>query len=159
MRRANGVIALVLIIFFSIHEILGSLYLDDVITAQLASLVWIGVILIGAHAALSAITSRQMLTDPVRPPSKKKRIHLTKKWASGILVAFFLVFHIVTNISSLKFGWISLLLALALVIHICISSKSLAKDLSLPNIFKWVFRIASIAIIIGAAVMIFLRIF
>ena len=64
--------------FFFAHAAFGVTAEHFVIPRSLILLVWVGVAVCAAHVVLSALTSREMLLDTVRPPSLKKKRHLVK---------------------------------------------------------------------------------
>ena len=77
--------------------------------------------------ALCLITSRLMLTDTVRPPSRKKKNHLWLKWASGAALAACAAPHALGWDASAR--WFTLLVLALLAWHAYIGCKSLARDL------------------------------
>ena len=72
--------------FFFAHAAFGVTAEHFAIPRSLMLLVWVGVAVCAAHVVLSALTSREMLLDTVRPPSLKKKRHLVLKWVSGIVL-------------------------------------------------------------------------
>ena len=95
-RRINGILSACIVVFFLAHGILGSMLPFTGFESPLAWLVWAGVACVVVHIVLSIVTSREQLTDTVRPPSEAKKRHLLLKWITGILLAVVVVAHIVT---------------------------------------------------------------
>lgn len=141
IRRACGIIALVLTLFFAAHILLGDLYLFFPAGDSLAFLVWVGVGLAVVHVATCFLTTRQMLADTQRPPSIRKKRHFALKWVSGVLVFVFAVVHVLCSGSlipfdSSMFALVTVMLTCALTCHVYAGIKSLVKDIGVNRRFR-----------------------
>lgn len=126
IRKANAVLALALLAFFYAHALLGSLA-EEPMGSVAAVLIWIFVIVALVHVVLCVVTSRAMLEDEVRPPSRKKKAHLALKWASGIILLAAAAIHCqILNGAGALFA--SLLVAV-LAWHAWVGAKSAVRDL------------------------------
>ena len=163
-RRINGIVSACIVVFFLAHGILGGISALTDFSSPLTWLVWVGVAFVVVHVVLSIVTSRQQLTDTVRPPSEAKRRHLLLKWVTGILLAVLVVIHIVVmrvvgpdTVQSTVTG-VALIIALVVVLaaHIGLGSKSLLKDLNVDRKWRNTFRIAvcAVAAVIGTLVLV-----
>ena len=83
IRKANALAAALLTAFFLAHALLGAFSRLFLNADAPTIIVWAFIFVAFVHIALCLITSRLMLTDTVRPPSRKKKNHLWLKWASG----------------------------------------------------------------------------
>lgn len=145
-RWANGIAALLLLAVFSAHVIMGTLFCWGMFSDELNWAVWIGVGIIAVHVALSVGTTRQMLCDRSRPPSAKKKAHQLKKWVSGIAIGVIAAAHVLLDFGSVAWAIVALLIDVALATHVCISAKSLAKDLGLDAKSKYAVRVFAILV-------------
>ena len=163
-RRINGILSACIVVFFLAHGILGSMLPFTGFESPLAWLVWAGVACVVVHIVLSIVTSREQLTDTVRPPSEAKKRHLLLKWITGILLAVVVVAHIVTirvlgpeAVQSMVVG-AALIIVLAVVMasHICFGSKSLLKDLDVDRRWRGALRaiVCALAAVIGIAALV-----
>ena len=146
LRRANGIASLLLLAVFSAHAIMGALFCWSVASGEVGWVVWVGVCIAVLHVALSIGTTRHMLHDEVRPPSAKKKAHQLKKWISGVLVGVVCAAHVLTIFETRLWFVIVLTLDVALAAHVCVSAKSLVKDLRLAPNLRYVIRVFAIAI-------------
>ena len=150
MRKANGILALVIAILFAAHAALGALSQHVDIPHALAPLVWVGVALAVAHIVMCLFTSRSMLTDTVRPPSDKKKRHLALKWVTGAALVAAVVAHII--IGTETSGKVAVVaVAVFLALHVCTGMKSLLKDLGWPRSLRDPLRVACCIILAVAA--------
>lgn len=133
---------------------MGALFCWDMFSDGLSWVVWVGVGIIAVHMALSVGTTRQMLCDRSRPPSAKKKAHQLKKWVSGIAVGVIAVAHVLLDFGSVAWAIVALLLDVALATHVCISAKSLAKDLGLGSKSRYAVRVLAILVALLAGTMI-----
>lgn len=147
-RFANGVVSAIIVVFFIVHAFVGSFVtIAGVVVSAWA--VWVGVVLIGVHVALSIVTSKQQLTDVERPPSPRKKRHLALKWVTGGALAAIACAHIVMMRvwgpwflpSRIVGALVIVALAVALAVHMCVGSRSLLKDLEIDRRFKTAFRV------------------
>lgn len=141
LRRVNGIAALLLVVVFSAHAIMGTLFCWGVVADELSWIVWIGVGTLIVHVVLSVGTTRQMFHDETRPPSAKKKEHQLKKWATGIAVGVVAAAHVLLVVGGITWAIVALLLDVALAAHVCVSAKSLAKDLEFSPHSKFVIRV------------------
>lgn len=148
LRWSNGIVALLLAAFFACHEVIGALYCAGWITVKVPWFVWLAVGVIVVHIALSIGTTKQMLDDKERPPSQNKKQHQAKKWMTGIAVGLLIVVHVLTDFVTPAWAIIAILIDIALASHVCVSAKSLIKDLRMPS--SWRFALRALAIAIGA---------
>lgn len=147
-RRINALIAAALSAFFLVHAALGTLSRLFLNADAPALIVWLFVFAGLAHIVLCLITSKLMLTDTQRPPSRKKVNHLWLKWASGAVLAAGALFHALGLDGNVD--WFIVVVDALLIWHIYIGCKSLARDLDLPRGAKTPLRI--IAMAIGGAI-------
>ena len=118
---------------FTAHELMGALYLMSAVQKEASWIVWAGVGMIGAHVVLSTPTTRQMLHDEERPPNKRKKEHQLKKWVTGIVFVVMLAAHVLAPFDGAVWILASMILAIAVCTHICVSAKSLSVDVSAPR--------------------------
>lgn len=140
-RTINGVIAAVMTVVFLGHGIMGSLHNVFGLTSPFSWVVWIAVVLVGIHVAMSLLTSSQQLGDAERPPSRRKKAHLALKWATGGLLAVIAVVHIVLPKSLEASAYVIVAVSVALAAHLCVCAKSLLSDLGFDKRWKWPFRV------------------
>lgn len=149
-RALNGAVSAAIVVFFLGHAVLGSLSALFGISSPFTWFVWIGVVLVGVHVAVSVVTSREQLNDPERPPSARRKRHLALKWVTGGLLLAVAAAHI-TSIriwganavqSSVSGAALIAVLAVILAVHLNVGSKSLLKDLGIDRRYQLVFRIA-----------------
>lgn len=146
LRRANGIVALLLLVAFAAHAVMGTLFCLDAVSGEASWIVWAGVCIVVVHVALSVGTTRQMLHDEAKPPSAKKKEHQLKKWVSGALVGVFAVPHVLAIFETCLWYVIVLALDVALAVHVCVCAKSLAKDLRLAPNYRHAIRVFAIVI-------------
>lgn len=125
---------------------MGTLFCWGMFSDELNWAVWIGVGIIAVHVALSVGTTRQMLCGRSRPPSAKKKAHQLKKWVSGIAIGVIAAAHVLLDFGSVAWAIVALLIDVALATHVCISAKSLAKDLGLGAKSKYAVRVFAILV-------------
>ena len=154
LRRANGIAAVLLLAVFFAHAIMGAFFCWDMFSDELSWIVWVGVGIIAVHVALSVGTTRQMLCDRSRPPSAKKKAHQLKKWVSGIGIGVIAVAHVFLDFGSVAWAIVALLVDVALATHVCISAKSLAKDLELGSKSRYAVRVFAILVALLAGTVI-----
>jgi len=157
-RYANGVVSALIVCFFLAHGTLGAVSLFTGNVSPLAWLVWVGVGLVAVHVALSALTSKQQLSDEEHPPSRRKVRHLALKWATGGLLAVAATAHVVImrmggdsafpRVASVV---VIVVVALALAVHLCVGAKSLLKDINVDRRHKMAFRVVVIAFCVAFA--------
>jgi hypothetical protein len=163
-RRINGIVSAILVCFFLSHATLRSVSLLYPIPYSFGFLVWVGIGLIAAHAALSIVTSQQMLSDKIRPPSAKKKRHLVLKWLSGLLFLLVVALHVAGVYGGFTFSnahaslVVALLLVLALAAHTFIGTKSLLKDLDVTRRLRVSVRlvVGGISLIIAVVIIVIL---
>ena len=126
IRKANALAAALLTAFFLAHALLGAFSRLFLNADAPAIIVWAFISVAFVHIALCLITSRLMLTDTVRPPSRKKKNHLWLKWASGAALAACAAPHVLGRDASAR--WFILLVLALLAWHAYIGCKSLARD-------------------------------
>lgn len=143
-RKVNGTVAGVLCLFFLVHGILGILWMSYPVTAELAFVIWALFIVALAHGLLSIVTSRQMLHDAERPPSRRKKRHLVLKWVTGLALLLIACIHALLPQSAVLWPTVSILVALALAVHMYVGSRSLASDLGLPRGMRIAFRLVAV---------------
>ena len=150
IRKANALAAALLTAFFLAHALLGAFSRLFLNADAPTIIVWAFIFVAFVHIALCLITSRLVLTDTVRPPSRKKKNHLWLKWASGAALAACAAPHALGWDASAR--WFTLLVLALLAWHAYIGCKSLARDLAMRRGAKTPLRIAIIAAscIIGA---------
>lgn len=126
IRKANAALALALLAFFYAHALMGS-FAEEPVGSVALVLIWLFMTVAVVHLVLCVMTSRAMLEDEVRPPSRKKKAHLALKWASGIVLLAAAAIHCqVLNGAGALFA--SLLVA-ALAWHAWVGAKSAVRDL------------------------------
>lgn len=146
LRRANGIASLLLLALFAAHAIMGTLFCCGMFSGEASWVVWVGVCIVAVHFALSIGTTLQMLHDKARPPSLKKKWHQVKKWVSGIAVGTITIAHILLAYGNTTWAIVAILLDVALATHICISAKSLIKDLGFAPSLRYAIRILSVVV-------------
>lgn len=151
-RRANAALAALLMLFCLVHPMISLAWLWLGFSDGLAWAAWTGVALCIAHIAASMITSKDMLSDAVRPPSKRKKGHLVRKWVTGCAIIALLAAHLLLNGNRALQTVLLSVFAVALAIHVCVGSKSLAKDLALPPNTRYAIR--ALAIFVAAVIVI-----
>lgn len=144
-RKVNGAIAGVLCLFFLVHGILGILWTSGAINAELAFVIWAFFIAALVHGLLSIVTSRRMLHDAERPPSRRKKRHLVLKWVTGLALLLIACVHALLPEHAAAWPSVSILVALALAVHMYVGGKSLTSDLGLPRGMCIAFRLVAIA--------------
>lgn len=151
-RRACAAATACLCAILAAHFVLGGISLLLPIPHALAPLIWAGAALLVAHVGVCVVTSRQMMTDKMRPPSSKKKRHLALKWATGALVAAVAIAHVagraVLENDPAAPASLALSAALAALVgwHACVGAKSFLKDLGLDYRYRGAFRAAACAI-------------
>lgn len=131
-RKVNGAIAGVLCLFFLVHGVLGILWTSAAVTMGLAFVIWAFFIVVLVHGLLSIVTSRQMLHDAKRPPSRRKKQHLALKWVTGVALLLVACIHALLPESTIFWPYASIFVTCALAVHMYVGSRSLASDLELP---------------------------
>ena len=144
-RKVNGAIAGVLCLFFLVHGILGILWTSGAINAELAFVIWAFFIAALVHGLLSIVTSRQMLHDAERPPSRRKKRHLVLKRVTGLALLLIACVHALLPEHAAAWPSVSILVALALAVHMYVGGKSLTSDLGLPRGMCIALRLVAIA--------------
>lgn len=143
LRRVNGIVSALLVCLFLAHAILGSISLLYPIPRSFTFLIWGGVALVVVHIILCVATSRYMLTDTERPPSKKKKDHLVLKWVSGGLLILTVALHLSGFGNNLTSGFSNSYFALILILiaflasHEYVGIKSLLKDLDIDRRYRF----------------------
>ena len=94
---------------------------------------------------MSIVTSRQMLHDAERPPSRRKKRHLVLKWVTGLALLLIACVHALLPEHAAAWPSVSILVALALAVHMYVGGKSLTSDLGLPRGMCIAFRLVAIA--------------
>lgn len=148
VRWVNGVLSAIIGCFFLAHSLMGGASMAFGFESALKALAWAGVAGICAHVVLCAVTSYQMMTDTVRPPSSKKKRHMALKWATGALLLVTAAVHFTVlgtgsaSASGVQASGAALALALLVVLaaHLCIGAKSLLKDLNIDRTYRTAFR-------------------
>ncbi len=144
LRTANGVVAAILCFLFAAHMLLGSVkFAYPAFDGKLVWVVWIGVGVLAVHVLMSVGTTVAMLRDTERPPSTKKKRHQLMKWVTGCMLllaaglhvaymtgAFGVADPIALNVASFV---LVLCVVAAVAWHEFVASKSLLKDLHVPN--------------------------
>lgn len=126
LRKANAALALALLAFFYAHALLGA-FAEEPAGSVAVVFIWLFMIVALVHVVLCVMTSRAMLEDEVRPPSRKKKEHLVLKWASGIVLFAAAAIHCqALNGAGALFA--SLLVAI-LAWHAWVGAKSAVRDL------------------------------
>lgn len=149
-RCINGIVSSLLIVVFVGHEISGGFLLHEPWFVSALWLVWAGVGIGIVHILLSVKMTQEMFCDKVRPPSAKKKAHQVKKWITGVILGALVAVHIVVRGDMASWIVIVVLLVIALAVHLCISSKSLVKDLGLSTKCRFIFRV--VVIVLAACV-------
>lgn len=144
IRRANALVAAALTAFFLAHALLGTLSRLFLDADAPAIVVWAFVLAAAVHMILCLITSKLMLTDTARPPSRKKKNHLWLKWASGVALAACAIFHALKL--DAPFEWFIVVVLALLAWHAYIGCKSLARDLDMPRRSKTALRVAIVVV-------------
>lgn len=147
-RYINGIVSSLLIVVFVGHEISGGFLLHEPWFVGALWLVWAGIGIV--HILLSVKTTQEMFCDKVRPPSAKKKAHQVKKWITGVILGALAAVHVVARGDMASWIVIATLLVITLAVHLCISSKSLVKDLGLSTKCRFVFRV--VVIVLAACV-------
>lgn len=138
LRKANAALTLVLLVFFYAHALLG-VFAEEPVGSVAVVLIWLFVMVALVHIMLCVMTSKAMLKDEVRPPSRKKKEHLALKWASGIVLLAAAAIHCqALNGADALFA--SLLVAI-LAWHGWIGARSVVRDLGIPKRFVLCFRV------------------
>ena len=163
-RCINAWIAASISALFFAHAILGCVWLfwPDV-PSTMKWLVWVGVFAIAVHITFSVITTYQMFTDTVRPPSKTKKAHQWKKWITGTLLVVSALVHQGIDQGILSTGTddstrafvlagVLAVVAVFLCIHVCTGVKSLTRDMNLDARFRNVARALAIVLCAGLCV-------
>ena len=144
LRTVNGGFAALTCFIFLAHVVLGAWkFFDLSFEGRFVWVVWVGVGVLVAHIALSVGTTVSMLTDTKRPPSAKKKRHQLLKWVTGLTLLAAVLVHVCTTSAIANGGvvhelsWLEFALmiavAAALAWHIFVASKSLLKDLRVPD--------------------------
>ena len=156
-RIANGVVAAFVACFFAVHGMLGAFESVLPLSGRLVWTVWVGVGFVGVHVLISVATSYQKLTDSARPPSARKKRHLTLKWATGIVLAMAVGAHIACMRSPDVFSAVSpaaklvtVAVAVILAWHVCVGMKSLLKDIGLSK--KLIVPLRVLTCVLAAAI-------
>lgn len=142
----NGIVALLIAAIYACHEVMGALYASGWVAGDMPWIIWLAVGVIVIHVALSLGTTKQMLDDADRPPSRNKKWHQVKKWVTGITAGLLIAAHVLTDLAIPAWAIIAILLDIVLASHICVSAKSLVKDLGMPSSWRFVIRALAIAI-------------
>lgn len=149
-RFVNGIISALIVVFFAVHGILGSLAGLIGFKSSFSFLAWAGVAFVAMHVMACIVTSYQQLTDTVRPPSVQKKRHLVLKWITGIPLACTVAIHIVSIrlygagfVFTAQGAVLTIVLALLLAWHMCVGAKSLLKDLNIDRKYRTVFRVCA----------------
>lgn len=143
-RKVNGAVAGVLCLFFLVHGVLGILWTSAAVTMELAFVIWAFFIVALVHGLLSIVTSRQMVHDAERPPSRRKKRHLALKWVTGVALLLVACIHALLPESTIFWPYASILVTCALAVHMYVGGKSLASDLGLPHGMRIAFRLVAI---------------
>lgn len=126
LRKINAALALVLIAFFYTHALLGT-FVQEPMGSVAVVLIWAFVVIAMGHVVLCLMTSKAMLEDEIRPPSRKKKGHLVLKWISGIALLSVGMIH--CQIFNGVCPSIALVLVAVLAWHGWVGAKSAARDL------------------------------
>lgn len=165
VRRVNAWIAAGISALFFAHALLGCAVLGiPGFPSRLEWIVWVGVFAIVVHITLSIATTYFMLTDDVRPPSKRKKNHQLLKWITGGLLIASVVGHIVLgkmagagNAMAFTLVYVALgVTAILLCVHVFNGVKSLTRDLNLPSKLRLPIRIVAIALCVLICVFVIL---
>lgn len=155
LRRANAVLALVLVAFFFAHALLGALWLGGVLSNELVWVVWLGTIVIAVHVIMCCLTSARQLGDEQFPPSKRKKKHLALKWVTGGILLLAILAHVLlpdepeVQATIIAPTVIAAIVLATLAWHVCVCGKSLLKDLGAKTSHKTAF---AIIIIVASAI-------
>lgn len=140
LRTANGVVAALLCVIFVAHAILGSVKIaNPAFSGRFVWVIWVGVGLVAMHVIMSIGTTVQMWTDKKRPPSDKKKRHQILKWVTGVALLVTAAIHMAGGMpnASWPVAILMLLVAATLGWHMFVASKSLLKDLHVPDHKRW----------------------
>lgn len=156
LRRVNAFLAALLALFFFAHAVMGAASQMGCKAAAPTTLVWALAAVGVAHAVTCVATSYLMLTDAVRPPSKKKRGHLWLKWATGALLLVVVGAHAFGSFDAQGVAEKVVLLATlaTLAWHSFVGCKSIVRDLGIPRAMKQVLRVAVVAVSAVVAAMV-----
>ena len=157
IRRANAIVAALLAAFFLVHAGLAAAKICGVNLGEAFKFtVWVGVGIIALHMILSLRTTQTMFADTERPPSTKKKQHQMLKWLTGGVLLVAVLFHFPSGSGSVLIYSLTLIVtAAALAWHVWTGTKSLTRDLNLPNSLRGVVR----AVTCTAAVVIAIALF
>ena len=133
----NGIVSAIILCFFLVHSLMGSIAAVAPFPNTLAWTVWIGVGLIALHVVLSIATSREQMTDAEFPPSPRKKRHLALKWATGILLITAVCAHVAcvqtfgadAFQAELAGAFVTVAVITLFAVHVCVGMKSLIVDL------------------------------
>lgn len=156
-RRVCGILTAALCCLIAAHMVMGGLSLVFDIPRALKPVVWVGVALLVGHILICIVTSFQMMTDAVRPPSRKKKRHFVLKWVTGALVVATAAAHVIgrawTDAPADAPAALALSAALAAFAawHACVGAKSLLKDLDIDRRYRTLVRAVAIAVAAFAA--------
>ena len=155
-RFANGIISALIVCFFIVHGLMGSLSSLFSLSSAAAWIVWIGMVFVAAHVVVSIVTSYQQMTDAEFPPSPRKKRHLVLKWTTGGLllvmagahIACMRMFGAAAAQSSITAAIVTVALAAVLATHVCVGAKSLLTDLELSKGFMKPLRVVVIVLVV-----------
>jgi len=163
-RVFNAVAAGIIMLLFLVHACLGTLKLYwPEMPSNLEFIVWFGVAIIAVHVIASIVTTYEMWTDTVRPPSDRKKRHQILKWVTGILLLVSIVIHQLCVSELLPPAAVDVLTLPALIVtaillcwHLFVGAKSLTRDLNLKSAFRTPLRVVFIVItvVVCAAVLV-----
>lgn len=163
-RTINGIVSAVILLFFLLHAILGSMAGVSSFEAGVARLLWAGMVLVGVHVVACVVTSCEQLTDTVRPPSLQKKRHLVLKWGTGLALIALACVHIArvrelgidSAIHSPIGVGVTVALAAALAVHAWTGSKSLLKDLNIDRKYRNALRVVvcAVAVVVSGALLV-----
>ncbi|MDO5117535.1 MAG: hypothetical protein Q4D34_03520 [Eggerthellaceae bacterium] len=165
-RVVNAVAACFIMLLFLVHACLGTLklYWPDM-PSSLEFIVWFGVAVIVFHVIASIVTTYEMWTDTVRPPSDRKKRHQVLKWVTGVLLACSIVVHQLCVAQLLPPAAVDTLTLPALIVtaillcwHLFVGAKSLTRDLNLRGALRTPLRVMFIVITVVVCVAVFLLI-
>lgn len=137
-RRANGIVAGLLAVFFlGAHGLLGSIVALIPLDSTLSWIAWIGTAAIAVHVGLNVRVTIEKLSDPEKPPSTRKKAKIALRWATGIVLVLAIGLHVASMCtqgadaaqSTLPGVAITIALIIAIAIHVCLCMKSLIRDL------------------------------
>lgn len=161
-RLVNAVLAAIVAVFFFGHAFMGSTSLSfpDLIGHDApVVLITFFMALVAAHIAGSVVTTYCMLTDTVRPPSAAKKQHQLLKWVTGGLLLALASAHalgldiaLAEAASPIAQRAFLVIVLVILAWHAYVGSKSIARDLRLPQSAKIALRvgIAAAAVVVAA---------